>query len=204
MAADRARLVLASVSPRRREILQAMGLDFEVLASGVDEARFRAMSPWPQAVAAARAKAEAVGRRRSNSWVLGCDTVVAIDRQALGQPADAAAAGAMLRRLSGRQHAVISAVAVKAPSGVFEGVGISQVCFRRLTDREIAAYIATGEPFGKAGAYAIQGAAGRFARLGRGRVDTVIGLPSRVVVRLLRSSGYPRFANLGRLDVRSR
>ena len=109
----------------------------------------------------------------------------------------------MLRHLSGRRHAVITAVCVVAATGTFGGTAISHVRFRPLSERRIAAYVATGEPFGKAGAYAIQGAAGRFAALEGGRLDTVIGLPSHLVTRLLRRAGHPRFANLGRLDERA-
>ena len=204
-------LVLASASPRRSQILAGLGLDFEVQPSMFNERALTGLSPRAHAAAAAQAKAEDVRRRRPGDWVVGADTVVAIDGEILGKPADADDAVRMLRRLSGRSHSVISAVHLASPLGAVAGAGISRVNFRPLSESKVRAYVGSGEPFDKAGAYAIQGEAGRFATLERGRLDTVVGLPTHVLRRLLHQLGFasatsgvvgrpkPGFANLGPL-----
>jgi len=191
-------LVLASASPRRHELLAAAGIEFVVVVSGFDETSLRHLPPLTQARAAARGKAEEVAARHPVDWVLGADTVVALDGEALGKPRDGVEASRMLRRLSAREHAVISAVCLLAPDGRrAQGHGISRVAFRALESHEINEYAATGEPLDKAGAYAIQGAAGEFAALVGGSVDTVIGLPLHVVRRLGRTLGCPEVAGHG-------
>ena len=191
-------LLLASASPRRQELLEAAGIDFEVLPSTFDEATLRHLSPLSQARAGARGKAEEVAARRPRAWVIGCDTVVALDGEALGKPRDGVEASRMLRRLSGREHAVISAVCLVAPDGRrAEGHGISRVAIRDLRADEVNDYAATGEPLDKAGAYAIQGVAGEFAALVGGSVETVIGLPLHVVRRLGRTLGCPEVTASG-------
>ncbi len=192
-------LVLASASPRRSEILGALGFDFEVVPSRFDEGGLVGLSPRVHAAAAAEGKAAAVRRDRPGDWVLGADTVVAIDGQILGKPYDAGAAAGMLRRLAGRSHSVITAVHVASPRGDAAGAGISRVRFQPLSEAQIQAYVAGGEPFDKAGGYGIQGEGGGLAALERGRLDTVVGLPSHVLGKLLRGLGCPYFANLGRL-----
>lgn len=198
-----ARLVLASASPRRAQILEEHGLEFEVLPSGVDEAGLAALPVRRHAMAAAAAKARAVAVRRQNAWVIGADTVVAVDGTGLGKPVDTTDAVRMLQLLSGRTHSVISAVSLVSPQGVAEGLGITRVRFEQLSDARIRDFVASGEPVDKAGAYAIQGGAAEFASIVRGRLDTVVGLPTHVLFRLLRETGYrpakTRSANLGRL-----
>lgn len=160
--------------------------------SAFDEESIRHHRPVLQAHEGARAKALEVAARRPSDWILGSDTVVALDGEALGKPRDGVEASQMLRRLSGREHAVVSAVCLVAPGGQWaEGHGISRVAFRELRPYEVAEYVATGEPMDKAGAYAIQGGAGEFAGLVSGSVDTVVGLPMHVVRRLGRELGCP-------------
>jgi septum formation protein len=191
-------LLLASASPRRRDLLEVAGVDFEVVPSQFDEAEVRHLPPVPQAIAAARAKAVEVAARRPGHWVLGCDTVVALGGEALGKPRDGVEASQMLRRLSGREHRVVSAACLVGPDGrTAHGYGVSRVAFRELRPHEVADYVAGGEPMDKAGAYAIQGGAGDFAGLTRGSVDTVVGLPLHVVRRLARQLGCVELTGAG-------
>ena len=191
-------LVLASASPRRRELLEAAGIEFVTVTSSFDESGVGLLNPRAHALAAARGKAEAVARRRPGAWVLGSDTVVALDGAVLGKPRDGVEASQMLRRLAGREHDVISAVCLVAPDGRSAvGYGVSRVAFRELAPYEVAEYVATGEPMDKAGAYAIQGGAGEFAGLVRGSVDTVVGLPLHVVRRLGRRLGCEALGGRG-------
>jgi septum formation protein len=190
-------LVLASASPRRRQLLAEAGIPFRVAASGFDESSLRHLRPRRQAESAARAKAEIVARQLPDSWVVGCDTVVAAAGEALGQPADGDDAARMLRLLSGRVHSVISAVCVVTPrSATITASAISRVRIAPITNQQIHRYVATGEPFDKAGAYAIQGRFGRYCRLERGRLETVIGLPTHLLQQLLRKLEYAQTANL--------
>jgi septum formation protein len=184
--------VLASASPRRRELLEATGIDFEVDPSKFDEAAVRSLTARRQALAAARGKAADVHLRRPGEWVVGCDTVVVLDGECLGKPQNPHAAALMLGHLSGREHAVISAVSVISPDGRrASDLASSRVRIDALAPARIRAYVATGEPLDKAGAYAIQGSGAEFARLVRGRFDNVVGLPVHVLDRLLRRLGHP-------------
>ena len=157
-----------------------------------DEGRLRHLPPLSQARRAAHGKASEVAARYPDRWVLGCDTVVVLDGEALGKPVDGVEDSRMLKRLSGREHGVISAVTLLGPGGA-EGhaYGRSVVAIGRLSHEEIGAYVASGEPLDKAGGYAIQGEAGEFAALVRGSLDTVIGLPLHAVRRLGRRLGCP-------------
>jgi septum formation protein len=189
---DRAGLVLASESPRRRELLARIGQPFEVEASGVDECVEAGEDPVTFASRLARDKASEVSRRRPDAWVLGADTIVVIDGEVLGKPADAAEARSMLHRLAGRAHEVVTAYALVGPGGaVFEERQVrSTVVFRDLTPGEIESYVAGGEPFGKAGAYAIQGGAGAFVAELSGSFTNVVGLPLEEVSTTLSSAGF--------------
>ena len=185
-------LILASASPRRRELLATLGLSFSVMPAHIDERAHAAESPESYVARLAREKAEQLAEQYPSAWVLGADTVVVLDPCILGKPADAAAARAMLRRLSGRQHTVMTGVAV-----VHRGRGMTQcdvvttqVHFHTLQDADIEAYIATGEPFDKAGAYAVQGAGGKFVAALEGCYNNVVGLPLRRTMALLRAAGY--------------
>jgi septum formation protein len=182
-------ILLASASPRRRDLLQAAGIPFEVEASIVDETR----APTEAAVAyverMAREKATAAAARHPARVVLAADTVVVIGERVLGKPVDAADARAMLCALSGRSHCVMTAVAVARNGVVRAAVDQTTVRMRRIDDDEIGAYVSTGEPLDKAGAYAIQGGARAFVESIDGALDTVIGLPVERARALLRDVG---------------
>lgn len=185
-------MVLASASPRRLELLHAAGVNPSVEPSDFDESSVRDLSPPAQALAAARGKARDIAARRPTALVIGADTVVALGRDALGKPVDDRHAAVMLQRLGGRDHEVVSAICIIAPGGRrVSGLSSSVVRFDSLSPERIRAYVAGGEPIGKAGAYAIQGQAAGFARVVRGRRDTVIGLSTRLLRRLLRQVDDP-------------
>ena len=182
-------LVLASASPRRRELLGQLGLRFEVSPADIDE------TPRPGEAAAAyvnrlaREKARAVASRRPGAWVLAADTTVALGDELLGKPRDAAEAREMLGRLSGRTHAVHTGVALAGP-GPELSTGVStRVTFRALSPEEIAWYAATGEPLDKAGSYAVQGKGGFLVAAVDGSPTNVIGLPLGETLELLARAG---------------
>lgn len=183
-------LVLASASPRRRELLRWLVAEYELDTALIDE-RPRPGEPAAVLVARlARAKAEAVAARRRDAWVLGADTIVEIDGEILGKPADAREAGAMLCRLSGCEHRVLTGFTLLSPGGDHRGGTVeSRVLFHPLAARAIDSYVATGEPLDKAGAYAIQGrGAGLVARVD-GSLTNVIGLPLGEVGAVLGEAG---------------
>jgi septum formation protein len=180
-------LVLASASPRRRELLTAAGYRFEVVPSHIAEIPQPGEPPEAFAQRIAGEKASDVARRRPRAYVLAADTVVVVDSTLLGKPTDRADARRMLRALSGRGHRVLTAVALVAPAGVVETVLVeSRVAFRALTAAEIEAYLELEEPYDKAGAYAVQGDAKKFIAAVHGSYSNVVGLPMEVVTDLLR------------------
>jgi septum formation protein len=184
------KLILASGSPRRRELLTRERIDFEVVQSGLDEIRERNESAPDYALRMARDKALAVSRAHLDRVVLGADTVVECDGQILEKPVDASDAARMLTALSGRNHVVVTAFVIASARNVLASDAvISRVTFRRLTPDEIASYIATGEPFDKAGSYGIQGIGGDFISHVEGSRDNVMGLPTAEVVAALRRLG---------------
>jgi len=184
------RLILASASPRRRELLASLGLTFEVVPSDADET----LEPiaLPEAVAAlALRKARAVAAARRTGLIVAADTIVVIDGRALGKPADRAEARSMLQTLRGRTHEVMTGVAVlDAASGrhATETV-ISRVTMAAYSDAAIDAYVTGGEPLDKAGAYAIQGAGGTLVAGLKGSRSNVVGLPLETTAALLRGFG---------------
>jgi septum formation protein len=185
-------LILASASPRRRELLATLALPFSVMPAHVDERHHAAEPPESYVVRLARTKAGQLAEQFPSAWVLGADTVVVLGQRILGKPADAAAARAMLSSLSGREHTVMTGVAV-----VHHGRRIMQcdvvstrVRFHGLQAADIEAYIATREPFDKAGAYAVQGGGGQFVAALEGCYHNVVGLPLERTMALLRSAGY--------------
>ena len=192
---NRARWILASASPRRRELLGGAGQEFTVEPSGVEEdERRRDESPEAFALRLATAKGAEVARRADGRWVLAADTIVVAGDEVLGKPRDPVEARSMLAKLSDREHRVVTAFALVAPDGRFaarEAV-TTTVVFRRLSNDEIAAYVATGEPDDKAGAYAIQGGARDFVRRISGSYSNVVGLPLEAVERALRDAGLWR------------
>ncbi|MDZ4800394.1 MAG: Maf family protein [Bryobacteraceae bacterium] len=170
------RLVLASASPRRREILQNAGLRFEVRVAGVPEAPLPGESPVDYVRRLAFAKASAVARAE-DEVVLGADTVVVLDAHILEKPRDAADAARMLRMLSGREHVVVTGFALVGGAEAVVKHAETRVLVAALTNDEIDAYVASGEPMDKAGAYAIQGLASKFIERIDGCYFNVVGLP---------------------------
>jgi len=183
-------LILASASPRRQALLAQFGLPFQVCPADLDE------SPQPQESAAtlvqrlALAKAQHVQAGHPAHWVLGADTIVVLDGDVLGKPRDGAEAEAVLQRLSGRRHQVLSALALVGPEGwQQQALSSNEVVFAALTESWISRYVASGEPMDKAGAYAIQGwAATRISRL-EGSYSAVVGLPLYETAQLLEAAG---------------
>ena len=182
------RLVLASASPRRARILRDLGVSFRVLVSHEDES----LQPGEDGAAAverlARAKALAVAREETLP-VLAADTEVLCDGHVLGKPADERDAVAMLRRLQGRAHDVVSGVCVVAGGVARSGVERSVVRFAPMSERELAWYAATGEPLGKAGGYHVDGKGALFVETVEGSPSNVAGLPVRLLLRLVREAG---------------
>jgi septum formation protein len=191
-------LILASTSPRRRELLERVGVAIEVMAPDVDEAARAGESPVAYVRRVAAAKAAAVAGRAPGRWVLAADTVVEIDGDILGKPADADGARIMLDRLSGRVHRVLTAFALHAPDGgeIVREV-VTDVSFRLIRADELDAYLDAGEWQGKAGAYAAQGIAGAFVAAVRGSFSNVVGLPLADVLEELAAAGGPT-ADFGR------
>jgi septum formation protein len=185
------RLVLASGSPRRRELLSAAGFTFEVRMVDVDERRENGERAAAYVDRLSRAKAEAAAVRDPGSAVIGADTVVVVDEEVLGKPRDASDAVRMLRLLSGRAHDVLTGVAVTWHGRTTSHVERTTVWFAPLSEHDIAWYVASGEPMDKAGAYAIQALASRFVPRIEGSYANVVGLPVAAVVRLLEEAGFP-------------
>ncbi len=183
------RLYLASQSPRRRQLLQQIGVAFERLDVDVPESREPGESPEDYVNRVAREKA-GVGLLQvaavPGAVVLGADTEVVLDDEVFGKPLDAADAASMLRRLSGRRHRVVSTVWLVSAGREEHATSVSMVEFMPLDEAAIAAYVASGEPMGRAGAYAIQGRAGAFVRRLEGSYSGVMGLPLHETAELLR------------------
>jgi septum formation protein len=184
-------IVLASASPRRKELLAQAGTLFEICPADIPENARPGETPVAFAERMAVEKARVVRKTRPERIILAADTVVALGREILGKPRDAEDARRMLRVLSGKSHEVTTGVCVCGPG--FEDVGseTTTVCFSEIPDEEIFDYVASGEPLDKAGGYAIQGGACDFVEAVGGRVDTVIGLDVSLALRLLAQAGYP-------------
>ena len=183
-------LILASSSPRRQELLREIGIGFQVHAANINEDRISGEIPALYARRLAREKAEAVAAHYPLSYVLGADTIVVVDGEVLGKPKDPADALRMLRLLSGRGHEVMTAVSLVAPGTLAETrASTTKVYFRELAEDEIQRYVAGGEPMDKAGAYAIQGGASRWADRIEGEFSNVVGLPLSLVTDMLRANG---------------
>ena len=183
------RLILASASPRRAELLASSGFQFDVIPADVDEARPADESPQDYALRVARDKARAISQQcqDSGSVVLGADTVVVVGNEILGKPKDSDDARRMLQLLSGTAHDVLTAVVIRCQSREQTAVVTTRVWFQPLDDSEISWYVDSGEPEGKAGAYAIQGRAARFIERIDGSWSNVVGLPVATVYRLLKA-----------------
>ncbi|HET7613085.1 MAG TPA: Maf family protein [Gemmatimonadaceae bacterium] len=191
------RVVLASQSPRRRQLLDLIGIRHEVRPANIDETPRPREAPRRHAERLAREKASTIATRDPDLITIGADTVVVINRKVLGKPADAAEAAWMLEMLSGREHTVITAVAVARGRKIRSAIEEVKVKFRRLRPDEIEAYIATGEPMDKAGAYGIQGFGATIVEHIEGDYFAVMGLSLVRLVGLLRDVGVRyRFGEL--------
>ena len=174
-------------------MLREAGMAFEVHAAHVNEDQHAGEPPLEYALRLAREKAQAVAQHYPQQYVLGADTIVVLDGEVLGKPADAADAARMLHALSGKEHQVTTAVAVVKPGGVTETrFSTTAVSFREITEQEIQQYVAGGEPMDKAGAYAIQGGASRWTYRIVGEYSNVVGLPLSLVTEMLRTSGFSK------------
>lgn len=183
------RLLLASKSPRRVELLAAAGFVFDTVEVDVDERPQPGEGAEEYVRRLAVAKVRAAGCREPGTAVLGADTIVVVDGDLLGKPATAGEAAAMLRRLSGRSHDVLTGLAVGLDGRLLTEVARTEVRFLPLSEAEVNWYLASGESFGRAGAYAIQGRAARFVDTIAGSYSNVVGLPVAVVYRLCRELG---------------
>lgn len=191
---------LASGSPRRRELLQQIGVSFRVLGAAVDEAVLPGESPAVYVARLAAAKAGCGWESRRDSAevpVLAADTAVVLDGKILGKPVDRHDAEGMLRQLSGRTHEVLTAVALRTASGLQAALSRSEVTFRAISAGEAQAYWDSGEPRDKAGAYAIQGRAAVFVAALRGSFSGVMGLPLFETAALLSAAGVPHWHKPG-------
>lgn len=185
------KLILASASPRRQELLREAGINFEVCPAHIPEVRKPQESPSDYALRLAQEKALKIAAQFPRAWVLGADTIVVVDKQVLEKPQDNADAARMLRMLSGRAHQVTTAVSLIAPEKRADTRACTtQVYFRQLEEKEIQEYIAGREPMDKAGAYAIQGGAARWVTRLEGDYSNVVGLPLPLVTGMLHASGF--------------
>ena len=198
-------LILASSSPRRQELLQEIGVPFQVHAANINEDQRPGEAPMAYALRLAREKAQAVLAQYPQSYVLGADTIVVLRGEVLGKPIDHADAARMLRLLSGRAHEVTTAVSLISPSAVSPSTvapltvatgtlaetraSTTKVYFREIAEAEIQQYVAGGEPMDKAGAYAIQGGASRWTDRIEGEFSNVVGLPLSLVTEMLKITG---------------
>lgn len=189
MQQDSQDIVLASASPRRRELLAQIGISFQVVPSGADETLLDNETPEEHVIRLSRDKAMEVARRQGQTgrWFIGSDTVVVRDAAVLGKPVDSEDAARMLRSLSGRSHRVISGYAVhdRVSGTTLSEAVVTKVFFKDLTNAEIEGYISTDEPFDKAGSYAIQGIGSFMVPKIEGSYTNVVGLPLCEVIAAL-------------------
>lgn len=195
------RVILASASPRRRELLTLIGIAHEVRPADVDESVFADEAPAPHAERLARAKAHALAGLHPHAVVIAADTIVVVDGDILGKPRDVAHAAEMLLRLAGREHTVYTAIAVARDERTESAVEAVRVTMRTLDEGEVAAYIATGEPLDKAGAYGIQGYGATIVERVDGDYFSVMGLGLHRLVDLLARLGVLYEFGAGLRDV---
>lgn len=181
-------IILASQSPRRRELLELMGLDFAVRAVDIDETMDPGADPVREVARVSRAKAMAA-EASPEDVVIAADTIVVLDRTVLGKPGTPERAAEMLRLLAGRDHQVMTGYTVRRGDTVLTDTEVSHIFFRPLTETEIDAYVSTGEPLDKAGAYGIQGKAALFVSRLEGDYYNVMGLPVCALTQRLRALG---------------
>jgi septum formation protein len=191
------RLILASKSPRRAELLARLGLDFDIVPAELDETYIDHEMPSDHAERLAREKAISVAKENEDAIVLGSDTIVIVDSDVLGKPRDRDDAVRMLRRLSGREHEVHTGIAIAHAGRVLSDLERVKVRFRALDTVECEAYVATGEPFDKAGGYGIQGYGSALVEGIEGDFFAVMGLPVVRTLSLLRAVGWKYTFGLG-------
>jgi septum formation protein len=179
------RLILASASPRRRELLAQAGFTFEVIAADIDESRREREAPAEYVQRLALEKAQAIASRHTDAIVLGADTTVVLDGEVMNKPVDPADATRMLRALSGKTHQVHTGIAVVSAHGSKSHIETTNVVFRAIEDDELRTYVASGDPMDKAGAYGIQGYAARWIPCIEGDYFNVVGLPLSAAVGML-------------------
>lgn len=184
-------IVLASSSPRRHRLLEMLGIDHIVDPADIEEAVDSEVPAESLAVRLAREKALAVAERHPGQVVLSADTLVVLDSEILGKPSSASEAESMIRRLAGREHRVVTAVAVAKDGQIWDRCDVTKVWFRSLSEEEISAYVATGESLDKAGSYGVQGYGAVLVDRIEGDYFGVMGLPVRLVVELLEVVGLP-------------
>ncbi len=187
--------ILASGSPRRRELLQQIGCQFRICVSHAEERASDVLPPERLVVENARAKALAVAEADGSIPVLGADTVVALDGRIYGKPADEEDARRMLRLLAGKTHTVLTGIAMVKDGKVYSDAVTTEVRFGEMTSEEIDRYVATGEPLDKAGGYALQGRAAAFIEGIRGSYSNVVGLPLHAVCRLAGKAGVDLYGS---------
>jgi len=186
-----ASFILASVSPRRKELLEGMGIEFDVIPSGINEDFLNGETPREHVLRLSKEKSSAVSRNNPDAWVLGADTIVIIDGDVIGKPGTQNDARAMLARLSGREHRVITGFTIvnKSADVMITDAVESFVIFKEISEDEMDWYVKTKEPYDKAGGYAVQGMAAFFIREIRGSYTNVVGLPLTEVVTALKKVG---------------
>jgi septum formation protein len=185
------KFILASASPRRRELLGSIGLDFEVIPSHVPEVREEGEAPEEYVARLSRDKAAAIAREHSTRWVIAADTTVLLGEQLLEKPADAADAMRMLGTIAGRTHIVYTGVTLQNLEREYRDTRVaeSEVRMLPLSDGDVEWYVATGEPLDKAGAYAVQGVGAMFIDSIHGSYTNVVGLPLATLFQMLRKAG---------------
>jgi septum formation protein len=183
------KIILASKSPRRAQLLNQVGLSFKIVPSHIDESKYLSSSPIQTARKIAVAKTKSVAQKYRSGIIIGADTIVVINRKIIGKPKDKQDARNLLSTLSGKTHRVITGIAVldAQTNRVKQGHSITAVTFRKLTQKEIDEYIDTGDPFDKAGSYGIQGKGALFVERISGDYFNVVGLPLVLLFRLLKS-----------------
>jgi septum formation protein len=184
-------LILASSSPRRKELLENIHLKFEVESPDVDESFSRVLTPEEVVMLLAEKKAKVVAANNPTAFVLGADTIVVLEGTVLGKPNDEVEAADMLKKLSGKTHEVYTGVAIVSPNDAFSFYEKTTVTFWELTETEINMYVSSGEPLDKAGAYGIQQLGSFLVKEIQGDYFSVVGLPISRTVRELRRAGFP-------------
>ena len=184
------KLILASASPRRKELLSEWVSEFDVKPADVDESRIGDESPIAYVARVAELKAKALAERYSDCYVLAADTTVALGQTIFGKPANQAEAIGVLKTLSGSQHEVMTAIVLKGPDICETRVVVTEVTFSLLSDTQINTYCDSDEPYDKAGAYGIQGRASKFVSEINGSYTNVVGLPLAQTATLLRKAGF--------------